>query len=255
MKQLKHVEKASPLKEKPLRLPGQSTDERLDQKWEAFEPYCLAFVFAGALALLEWWRYFMKQPPMPTLYSLLFLTAALIFIRKSRIFLAQAKRIKQGRDGERIVAEQLEKLRAHGYRIFHDLVAGNFNVDHVLVGPSGVFAVETKTPSKGKGRNQIQFDGEKITVNGITLPRNPIIQSKSNAKWLHDMLAGITGKPYWVKPVVVFPSWDVRRKTKDDEVLVLNHKEIEAAITHQRNNFSEKEVMFIASALEKFARN
>ena len=30
--------------------------------------------------------------------------------------------------------------------VYHDIQADQFNIDHVVVGPSGVFAVETKVP-------------------------------------------------------------------------------------------------------------
>jgi hypothetical protein len=38
-----------------------------------------------------------------------------------------------GREGELIVAESLEKLRALGAHAFHDIPAAGFNLDHVLL--------------------------------------------------------------------------------------------------------------------------
>ena len=58
--------------------------------------------------------------------------------------------------GERIVGEALDPLKADGFRVFHDVPAGDgqtpFNIDHVIVGPSGIFAIETKTRRKGRAR-------------------------------------------------------------------------------------------------------
>ncbi|HEX6262725.1 MAG TPA: nuclease-related domain-containing protein [Actinomycetota bacterium] len=49
----------------------------------------------------------------------------------------------RGLHGERAVAKALERLPA-GYRVIHDLDIGRGNVDHVVIGPTGVFAIETK---------------------------------------------------------------------------------------------------------------
>mgnify|MGYP000447730379 CR=1 FL=1 len=47
------------------------------------------------------------------------------------------------------VAEALAPLTVDGCRIFHDVPAAAFNLDHVIVGPTGVFALETKTRRAG----------------------------------------------------------------------------------------------------------
>jgi Nuclease-related domain len=51
----------------------------------------------------------------------------------------------QGRRGEQHVAALLDALRADGWRILHDLDTGRGNIDHVAIGPGGVFVIETKT--------------------------------------------------------------------------------------------------------------
>jgi len=40
------------------------------------------------------------------------------------------------------------ELMLDGFRVFHDIKAKDFNIDHAIVGLSGVFAIETKTRSK-----------------------------------------------------------------------------------------------------------
>ncbi|MBI4260970.1 MAG: NERD domain-containing protein [Actinobacteria bacterium] len=50
----------------------------------------------------------------------------------------------KGLRGEIAVAEILEDLGQYGYRALHDIDTGHGNIDHVLVGPAGVFAIETK---------------------------------------------------------------------------------------------------------------
>jgi hypothetical protein len=50
----------------------------------------------------------------------------------------------QGARGEEAVGRVLKKLEVHGYRTLHDLETAHGNLDHVVVGPTGVFAIETK---------------------------------------------------------------------------------------------------------------
>lgn len=72
----------------------------------------------------------------------------------------------KGRDGERDVAARLEVLRSEGFEIFHGLRIGRGDVDHVVVGPTGVFVLETKAWSRisGPGAEERLGEGAKRTV-------------------------------------------------------------------------------------------
>jgi Nuclease-related domain len=51
----------------------------------------------------------------------------------------------QGAVGEERVGAILEDLRAEGWCAVHDVATGRGNVDHIVVGPGGLFTVETKS--------------------------------------------------------------------------------------------------------------
>jgi hypothetical protein len=51
----------------------------------------------------------------------------------------------RGAEGEEAVGAVLESLTADGWHVIHDVSFGRGNIDHVVVGPGGVFAVETKS--------------------------------------------------------------------------------------------------------------
>jgi hypothetical protein len=55
------------------------------------------------------------------------------------------ERWEQGGDGERHVGGILDRLADRGWRVLHDVDTGRGNIDHILVGPGGVFTVETKS--------------------------------------------------------------------------------------------------------------
>ena len=66
--------------------------------------------------------------------------------------------IENWQDGA--VAEQwtgraLRELESQGWRIFHDLTASDGNMDHVVVGPGGVFLLDSK-----RWRGSITVDGD-----------------------------------------------------------------------------------------------
>ena len=52
--------------------------------------------------------------------------------------------LKAGFDAELAVGQELDQLMLSGARVFHDFPAENFNIDHIVISTSGVFAVETK---------------------------------------------------------------------------------------------------------------
>jgi hypothetical protein len=47
--------------------------------------------------------------------------------------------------GEEAVGRLLAQLREDGFHSIHDIDTGHGNIDHVVVGPTGVFVIETKT--------------------------------------------------------------------------------------------------------------
>lgn len=52
--------------------------------------------------------------------------------------------ISEGARGEEKVGAALGSLETSGYRVLHDIDTGKGNIDHVVVGPTGVFVIETK---------------------------------------------------------------------------------------------------------------
>jgi hypothetical protein len=51
----------------------------------------------------------------------------------------------QGAEGEEAVGQILDGLRAEGWCVIHDVSFGRGNIDHIVVGPGGIFSIETKS--------------------------------------------------------------------------------------------------------------
>lgn len=56
----------------------------------------------------------------------------------------EIRNLNQAEKGERRVSELLTQLRRKRYVAFDDLLVDQSNIDHLLVGPGGIFAIETK---------------------------------------------------------------------------------------------------------------
>ena len=250
--------KRSPLKDKPLRYAGKSIDEQIDKLVDDNAmPYIIFSGLFSVMAVQEWLRYYLNSPPFPKFITFFAVLVILFSYYKIRKINAKIKQLKQGRDGERIVAEQLDVLREKGYRILHDIVGENFNIDHVIISTKGIFLIETKTYSKPNDMDaQIRFDGSNITVDGLKPTNNPVVQSTALANWLRDLLRESTGKEFLVKPVIVFPGWFINstEEGKKSNCWVLNPKALPQYIEHEKTSITVEDVSLVSYHLSRYVR-
>lgn len=247
----------SPLKDKPLRLPGQSIAEERDELVEdsVAQPLMFALFFV-VLAALEWWRFYWDMKPSPAIFTgAAFLTVCYAAFRIWRV-IPRLRNLRQGLEGERVVGQFLELLREQGFRVFHDIVGDGFNVDHVLIGPAGVFTIETKTWSKPRsGKAEILFDGEQLQAGVLAPDRDPVVQAKAQAAWLKSFLAESTGRRFEVRPTIVFPGWFVNNKPGSmKEVWVLEPKALPAFLEKEPVRLSAEDVRLASFHLSRAVR-
>lgn len=249
----------SPLKRRPLRNPGDSVEAEIQKVvWEQAFTYYIYAAFAVILAGLEWFRWFRPMAPNPWLYSALALAAVAFATYKIWKAFKRVKNLKLGRDGEKAVGQYFERLREGGAKVIHDFPGEKFNIDHVVVHQSGVYAIETKTYSKpDRGEAKILFDGQSVRIPGRKLERDPVRQARAQAKWLQEVILETSGKRVPVRPVVVFPGWFVvpTAEAKASDVWVLNPKALPAFIEHSEMQLAEADVHLVASHLSRYVRD
>lgn len=104
-----------------------------------------------------------------------------------------------GARGEERVSNILRSLPDH-YHVFNDYVAGGVHVDHIVVGPAGVFAIETKF-----WNGTVTVEDSRVLVDGRLPTRSPLKQVIREAGLVKAALA----KAGWngdVTPVLAFAS-------------------------------------------------
>lgn len=251
-----HTQKRSPITAPPLRYAGQSLEEEINRIFdEKVNEYGFWVVSLFGLVTFEWIAWYLKMPRQPLLISLLLLPVAGYAIIRMWGYRRQIKNLKQARDGERAVGQYLEMLRESGYRVFHDIIGTHFNVDHVLIGPSGVFTVETKTISKPmKGSSEIVYNGETVVINGFTPDRNPIVQARAQASWIRELIKESTGKAVKVRPVVLYPGWYTGKQPKGAEVWVLNPKNLPAFLEHEDVSMDSENIKLVSYHISRYVR-
>jgi len=251
------LEKPSPIKDKPLRNPGQSLDEQRDDLLynKVLAPSLYA-LFLVLLAGLEWVRYYFPQTPSPILFTIIALCGIGYAVFRIKHAWPAVHTLRQGRDGEKAVGQFLERLRERGYQVFHDVVGAGFNVDHVLIGPAGLFTIETKTYSKPLGADvKVGFDGERILVDGFEPDRDPVVQAKAQTAWLRELLAESTGRKFPARPVILFPGWFVEQsKGSLREMWVLNPKALPDFLANEPEVLAAEDVKLASFHLSRFIR-
>lgn len=251
----------SPLKNPPLRNPGETLQKEFDETLNdtAF-PYILIFVLFPVLAITEWLRHFFSPSPHPVVITIIALPAMGFSWWKLSKIKKQLQNISRGLQAEKSVGQYLEQFRAQGYQIFHDIPGESggkkFNLDHVIIGPKGIFTIETKYAHKKHGQAKIRYDGKQILIDGYKPERNPVSQAKAQGKWLFERLLSGTGKKCFVQPVVVYPGWFVENRAgRNAAVWVINEKALAAFIDKQNRSVSEEAVAATSDHLSRYIQS
>jgi membrane protein implicated in regulation of membrane protease activity len=226
-------ERRSPLNDKLLHQPGSQARKRAEEIGDDIMTRASYLLLVGPLCMIvvllprvrwahlhfEWVEYLAIALAIA---SILWALRDIIRFRRDR------RNWLNGMRGEMASAQALDRLRAQGCEVFHDVPGERGNIDHVVVTPNGVFAVETKWRSKhGQGAASVEvwFDGKALQFPSYR-DTAAIEQAKGCADDLRKFLKGRTGEQVLVTPVVALPGWFVkdRMEAKASGVLAINPK-------------------------------
>jgi hypothetical protein len=257
----------SPQAEKLLRPPGHSLSIELD---ELVDHATLRTLGAFGLCELAGALFFNSSDRIPAIWSVSSLVigfgfgvaGACLTVRVIRDF-RRYHNLRLGLRGEQAVAEASQEVADCGYRAFHDFPGGeNWNIDHIVVGPPGVFLIETKARSRVRPRRGQQQAAHVVYVladalrfpNGDNLEAIP--QAERNAKWLAGFLTKKTGENVEIEALVVLPGWFVETKQPPPNgTMVMNANYLAKYLRGRPVRLPESQVRRIIAQLDDMCRD
>ncbi|KAF1705004.1 nuclease-related domain-containing protein [Pseudoxanthomonas kaohsiungensis] len=217
----KRSSRRSPLQGKKIaNLPGQQLMARIsdhgDDMIAAFMVMYLSLpmmLFAWAIGRVDWTRFKFG------VVEAMFLAAGLAifafglwsYVRNLRAYL----RAKEGQLAEQVTGQLLNRLVGPRCVVAHDVPCEGFNIDHVVIAPRCVYAVETK--SFRKPRNSDDDSHYKVAFDGAALrfpdfvDTKAVEQARRQAQWLARYLKESLGQEVPVVPAVALPGWWIER--------------------------------------------
>lgn len=196
--------KRAPFTDKFLRSPGQSLN---DQIQSLSEDITINSIYVMILPL------FMLSPAFIFSIDLIYFIVIIVvfelfFFKKLWKSLNERRHLRLGYDGEIAVGQELNLLMLDGYHVYHDFLTHKFNIDHIFVGSSGVYAVETKARSKSsikKGTKEatVIYDGTCLKFPHYS-DTSSLKQARINAIWLQKWLTGAVGES---EAILTLPGW------------------------------------------------
>jgi len=163
-------------------------------------PLILVFIALGYLV-----RAALPVPALSTsVTGLLFLALAVAVAAAANYSRDRLQNHIKGARGEESVARTLNRLPAN-WHVFHGVEAralaagGGADIDHVVVGPKAIFAIETKNWS-----GRITAEDNTILCDGEPPDRDPLEQVRNAAASLREQLQAAGTPPPPVIPILCF---------------------------------------------------
>ena len=266
-RQLDKDERRDPITTELRCLPGSSLQEQFDLLIDSRIDKLVIALSAGLFVALfiAFRRMATEFKPWDWLDAFLLIAAiglALYLARQITRDMPQQRKLKQAIRGEQACAQELAASLAGDNRIIHDIRAKDFNIDHVVVTPVGVFAVETKSrlkPPAGNGADavKVKYNGKQLEFPGWTETK-PIEQAARQARWLADHLRQATGESFPVFPVLALPGWYIENTARitNEMVRVINPKKSQWLLLPEKQpkRMDAAAIQRAAFAVEKLAQ-
>jgi hypothetical protein len=149
--------------------------------------------------------------------------------------LNQRRTTRLGYEGELEVGRELEQLADEDYHVYHGFSAETFRIDHIVVGPKGVFAVETQTYAKPAPKDRLEDATVEYDGRMLYFPRGEdfktIDAARQQASFLSDWLGNAISEPIAARAIVALPGWFVKR-TSAEGLPVVNPKQFSSLFKH-----------------------
>jgi Nuclease-related domain len=228
LSRLKTRGKRSPLTRELLRSPGESLRQKLDEINVDIDACLFMSVFVPlsiyAIFLTQLHFAIVHNPALvAALYGFFVLFCEGYVILKLTKAFIRRNQLRLGLDAEAAIGQELNQLMLDGYRVYHDFQADKFNIDHIVIGQNGVFAVETKGKAKPKSTDDkknwsVIYDGQALQFPNWT-ERDYLPQARRQAEWLAKWLSSAVGEAVTVRPALAITGWNTELRKPCDVII------------------------------------
>lgn len=155
-----------------------------------------------------------------------------------------------GAEGERWTEKALMTLEKQGWHVAHDLQGKYENVDHLVVGPTGVFLLDSKN-----------WHGDVTVENGVAaiVPRdNPDAawgatglarRMRAMSKCNKDAVQALTGVSTWIQPVVVVWAPIAQKSVGSDGIAYVAGESLAEWLRGRRGNLDRAKAERLVKAI------
>ena len=148
-----------------------------------------------------------------------FLTLAALFAawRLGHTVLAR-RQVRFVRDANVAVGHQLQQISTGANRVFHDVVTTAGVVDHVLVGQTGIYAINVVARRARKNGSAI-LKGNCLSFS-TTQEQTPLVEITASTARLEKEICRLLGHKIRVRSVIAVPGWDIGEQASENHLLV-----------------------------------
>jgi hypothetical protein len=157
---------------------------------------------------------------------------------------------REGAEGERKTEKALRPLGRADWRVFHDVDNGHGNYDHIAVGTTGVYLLETKNLQGivdirgGVPHLSRRHDPDETVIFDRVRPR-----ALANAAGLKKDIERQTGHRTWVQAVVVFWSEFPEGLVEDDKCVFIHGLRLREWMRGRPERLGESDIEVIAECV------
>jgi hypothetical protein len=214
----------SPIENRPIYGAGEQLRKRVEDHGDEILLSLTMLFFIGPMLIALWATKYVPWTQVRLNFWDYVLVAMYVGVAVAAIWRihkhADLRRIANaGLQAELYTAQELNRLMALGCTVLHDVPGERFNIDHVVIGPRAVYAVETKSVSKPKDDYKVIYDGEKLHFPGFSDSKR-LEQARRQADWLAKHLRQVLNRPIPVVPALALPGWWIESKSANADVQV-----------------------------------
>jgi len=128
------------------------------------------------------------------------------------------RNVKFVRDANVAIGHQLQQISTGANRVFHDVATSAGVVDHVLVGQTGIYAVNV-VARRGAKNGSAVLDGNELSFSNSDAGIS-IVELSASAARLEKEICQLLGHKIRVRSVIAVPGWEIGAQASENHLLV-----------------------------------